>query len=101
MRLPLEIVIVLAALSVSVMRDALRREESAPKRAAMGLTAVGGIMMAIAGRMPPSPGETGLSPFVTAGAMIVTGSLIARYGLSFASLVEKILFRRRREDQER
>ena len=101
MRLPLEIAIVLAALSVSVMRDALRYEESAPKRAAMGLTALGGMMMAIGGRLPPSPGDTGLSPFVTAGSIIVTGSLLARYGLGLASLIERMLFRRRRQDQER
>jgi hypothetical protein len=100
MRLPLEIAIVLAVLSISLMRDAVRYEESAPRRAAMGLTALGGMVMAIAGRMPPLPGEKGFSPFVTVGGLMVTGGLIASMGLSLGSLIERLISRRRPSDRE-
>jgi hypothetical protein len=101
MRIPLEIAIVLGALSISLMRDAVRYENSPPQRAAMGLTALGGMVMAIAGRMPPLPDETGFSLLVTIGGFMVTGGLIGSIGLSIASLIDRLLARRRSADRER
>ena len=78
MLVPLEIAILLLALSVTLVWDALRREESGAKRAAMVLSAIGAMMIAIAGRFPLPPGVRGFSPFVTTGAVIV----VAGFALS-------------------
>ena len=71
MLVPLEVAILLLVLSATLVWDALRREGSAPKRAALVVSALGAMMIAISGRFPLPPGTTGFSPFVTAGAVIV------------------------------
>jgi hypothetical protein len=76
MLVPLEIAILFAATSVWLVWDALRREESAPRRAAMTLSAIGAMMVAIAGRFPLAPGVTGFSPFVTAGALVIVAGMV-------------------------
>jgi hypothetical protein len=80
MLVPLEIAILLLVLSATLVWDALRREESPAKRAAMVLSALGAMMMAIAGRFPLPPGVRGFSPFVTAGALIIVA------GFAFSAL---------------
>jgi hypothetical protein len=91
MPLPVEIAILCFVLSFSLVWDALYREASPPKRTAMALAAIGGLMIAIGGRFPPGVGETGLSPFVTAGAVVVVAGLLVS---SLLDLME--IFRKRR-----
>jgi hypothetical protein len=76
MLVPLEVALLLGALSVGLVWDALGREGSAARRAAMVLSAIGAMMMAIAGRFPLPPGVTGFSPFVIAGALIIVAGMV-------------------------
>jgi hypothetical protein len=89
MLVPLEIAILLLALSVSLVWDALRREESSAKRAAMVLSAIGVMMIAIAGRFPLPPGVRGFSPFVTTGAMIVVAGFVFSGLFTLVAVVRK------------
>lgn len=89
MLVPLEIAILLLALSLSLVWDALRREESGAKRAAMVLSAIGTIMIAVAGRFPLPSGVSGFSPFVTSGAVIVVAGFAVSGFLTLVALVRK------------
>jgi hypothetical protein len=91
MLLPLEVAILLAALSVWLVWDTLRREDSAPKRGAMALSAIGAMMMAIAGRFPVTPGVTGFSPFVTAGALIAVSGMVISIAITAVAFLRRRL----------
>jgi hypothetical protein len=67
-----------------------------PLEIAVGLVAVsaalGALMIAIAGRFPPVPGQRGFSPFVTVGVVVVASIAVS----AMATLLR--LFRNKRAD---
>ena len=76
MVVPLEIALGLVVIAIGLVWTAMRSERSALRRALSVSTAIGALMVAIAGRFPPLPGETGFSPFVMAGVAVVAASIL-------------------------
>ena len=89
MRVPLEIALALAALSISQVQSGMK-SESAIDRVTSAIVALGGLMMAIAGRLPPAPGQRGLSGFVVAGAVVIGIGIGVRVIASAGSLIRQL-----------
>ena len=94
MLVPLEIALLFAATGVWLVRDALHGEESAPKRAAMTLSAVGAMMVAVGGRLPVPSAGAGFSFFVTAGALVVVAGMVTSILLTVAAFARQRRVRR-------
>jgi hypothetical protein len=89
MRLPLELAILFLVLAIWMAWDAMSREDSPSIRVAMVLSAIGSLMMAIAGRFPVSASETGWSPAVTVGAYVTVIGIISTIVLNLAVSVQR------------
>jgi hypothetical protein len=89
MLVPLEIAAGMVIVAISLVWSAMRSERSALGRAASVSIAIGALMVAIAGRFPPTPGEAGLSPLVTAGVVVVTASIFVHAVATVVRLIKK------------
>src|SRR5918999_1446329 len=75
MMLPFEIAVGLVAVAVALVWSAMPSEPSPLRRASLVVMAIGALMIAIAGRFPPLPGQRGFSPFVNVGVVVVVASI--------------------------
>ena len=95
MRVPLEIAILLAAGSISLIWYAVRFERSAVQRGAAAVSAIGAMLMAVTGRFPTLPEQTGFSPLVTAGSWVLIAGLGISVIATIASIIRKVVGRLR------
>jgi multisubunit Na+/H+ antiporter MnhB subunit len=89
MLVPLEIAVGLVVVAIALVWSAMRSEPSALRRATSVSAAIGAIMIAIAGRFPPLPGDRGFSPFVMAGVVVVVTSIVVSALATLIGLVRK------------
>jgi hypothetical protein len=89
MLVPLEIAVGMVIVAISLVWSAMRWEPSALRRALTVSMAIGIIMIAIAGRFPPVPGQTGFSPFVMAGVVVFIASLALSAGATLVGVIRR------------
>jgi len=91
--------VLFAALGLMLLRDATRRSMPKLETLSTAIIGLGCIIMAIAGLLPPRPGQTSYAPLLMAGVWVSLAGFGLHLAGLIASLAQKVLrFRRRSRD---